>query len=659
MSQTLEELVEIAVGHQRRKRWRPALDAWDQAIEAFPEDVRGHAGRAETRLMQGDFVGAGEAFAAIEARWPQRPEGPQGRARILSRTECGREAVAAWRELCERFPKRLAAHRGLADALLEAGDFTEADRAFADLNERWPDRPEGRAGLARVAEMQEQWDDALEIWDGVIRTHPDWVKAYAGSSKCLAELNRFDEAHARCDEIEERFGAEAAAVPRSVVCLLGGDRPGAQEALGDARAETVGAARLAVLRSDLEDPEERLAMLEAAHAEHPDSLAVMVALAKACIEQGRRDEAIRVVDSIPSAHQRQWVRRLRAWAEAARGDIEAARWEWQPLRRSPLFQNRLGPTDALRRRDRLVIPGGPREIRLFSVVRNENDRLPWFLRYYRNLGVDRFFFVDNDSDDGTAEYLLEQPDVHVFWTDDSYGESRFGVRWLNRLTEEYGGSHWCMYIDVDEQLLYPGVEQLGLRHVTRYLEAHGHEAMRGFMLDMYADPLGAAEYRPGDEPLGACSLFDRAHRTVGQIDAPYIRIRGGMRQRVFWPSGVGPVQSKTPLFRGDRDIKLLASSHVVTPALVSDVSCVLLHFKFLGDYAARIAEEISRGEHAAGGRQYIMYREGMEAEGPEMSVVADVTERYTGSAQLIDLGLMDEPEAYRGMTPLPEHRRSR
>ena len=54
------------------------------------------------------------------------------------------------------------------------------------------------------------------------------------------------------------------------------------------------------------------------------------------------------------------------------------------------------------------------EVRLFSKIRNEKLRLPAFLRHYRSLGVDRFFIVDNDSTDGSTEYLLAQPDVHLF-----------------------------------------------------------------------------------------------------------------------------------------------------------------------------------------------------------------------------------------------------
>ena len=82
-------------------------------------------------------------------------------------------------------------------------------------------------------------------------------------------------------------------------------------------------------------------------------------------------------------------------------------------------------------------------------------RLPHFLDYYRRLGVDHFLFVDNGSDDGTAEYLAAQPDVSLWATNHSYRLARFGVDWLGWLQWRYGHGHWCLTVDADELLVYP------------------------------------------------------------------------------------------------------------------------------------------------------------------------------------------------------------
>ena len=65
----------------------------------------------------------------------------------------------------------------------------------------------------------------------------------------------------------------------------------------------------------------------------------------------------------------------------------------------------------------------PSDILCFSTLRNEAVRLPYFLKYYRNMGINHFVFVDNDSTDGSLEYLAAQPDVSV-WTTKSSGSRR-------------------------------------------------------------------------------------------------------------------------------------------------------------------------------------------------------------------------------------------
>ena len=44
----------------------------------------------------------------------------------------------------------------------------------------------------------------------------------------------------------------------------------------------------------------------------------------------------------------------------------------------------------------------PADILLVCTFRNEQIRLPYFLKYYRDLGVAHFLFIDNGSEDGAA-----------------------------------------------------------------------------------------------------------------------------------------------------------------------------------------------------------------------------------------------------------------
>lgn len=130
-------------------------------------------------------------------------------------------------------------------------------------------------------------------------------------------------------------------------------------------------------------------------------------------------------------------------------------------------------------------------------MRNERLRLPFFLDHHRRLGVGHFLIVDNGSDDGTVEYLRDQPDVSLWQSGASYRLSRFGVDWLTWLQMRHGHGHWCLTLDADELFIYPFHESRPLAALTDWLDDRQIGSMGALMLDMY--PKGAlaeAEYRP-------------------------------------------------------------------------------------------------------------------------------------------------------------------
>ena len=121
------------------------------------------------------------------------------------------------------------------------------------------------------------------------------------------------------------------------------------------------------------------------------------------------------------------------------------RWRFRAFRKRRELQSVVNRTKAIK----------PEQILLFSTLRNERVRLPFFLRYYRSLGISHFLIVDNNSDDGSREYLAAQPDVSLWTTKASDKQSRFGVDWLNWLQSKYGHGHWTLVVDPDEFLFTP------------------------------------------------------------------------------------------------------------------------------------------------------------------------------------------------------------
>jgi hypothetical protein len=327
------------------------------------------------------------------------------------------------------------------------------------------------------------------------------------------------------------------------------------------------------------------------------------------------------------------------------------------------------------------IPDDPTEIRLFSKSRNESLRLPAFLRHYRALGVNRFFIADNGSTDGSTEYLRHQPDVHVFTTDQSFRAAGGGTAWLNELLARFGVGRWCVTVDVDELLWYPGVESTGLSALTEYFTEHGYEAMACLLLDMYPrGSLSACSYAAGDDLVEAAPYFDGGPYTrQPHSQCPYFLVYGGARERIFFPEarsgwsrslhialyhrllfsipGVKtapwivsrkpvfpPCLTKAPLVRWTENSRYLNVNHFVSDKVVAPESGVLLHFKMLQDLHRRAVIEAARGEYFDGAIEFQRYVALLRTD-PGVDFHYEGSIRIADSAQLIDLGLLtDTPE---------------
>ena len=289
---------------------------------------------------------------------------------------------------------------------------------------------------------------------------------------------------------------------------------------------------------------------------------------------------------------------------------------------------------------------------VFSTVRNEVLRLPYFLHFYREMGAKLFIIADNQSQDGTTEYLKEQPDVLLFRACGRYSESRWGVDWLNALIRRFGQNRWCLTVDADELLVFPHCEQLRLLELTQYLEARDSNALPTFLLDMYSKgPIREARYQAGTPFLSVCPFFDATGYLKQEVAGPThdLPTRGGPRYRLFWQGRIrerpSPVLAKIPLVRWSGDMSYEASTHIISKARISDVTGVLLHFKFFADFPIRVEEEVNRREHFNGASQYSAYWEVVSKQ-PDLCVFYEGSERYGGSHQLMEMGLIHSTETF-------------
>jgi len=294
----------------------------------------------------------------------------------------------------------------------------------------------------------------------------------------------------------------------------------------------------------------------------------------------------------------------------------------------------------------------PNDHLLVATMRNEQIRLPYFLEYYRNLGVDHFLFVDNASQDGTVEYLRGMTDVSLWRTSASYKKAGFGIDWMNYLKRRYAHGHWVLVVDPDEFFIYPFCDTRPIQALTDWLDTSAIRSFSAMLIDVY--PKGrvdAMAYQAGQDPLEIAQWFDSGNYTIKK-NPMYgnLWIQGGPRGRVFFADdpAQAPALNKIPLVKWDRRYAFVSSTHALLPRGLNQVyevnggekaSGALLHTKFLDTLTAKASEELIRGEHYAGSREYRAYAKALN-EQPELW--CKWSEKYINWRQLEILGLMSK-----------------
>src|SRR5271155_2620627 len=279
---------------------------------------------------------------------------------------------------------------------------------------------------------------------------------------------------------------------------------------------------------------------------------------------------------------------------------------------------------------------------VICVVKNERDRIPDFLRHYRAAGIERFVFIDNQSDDGTFELLQRQPDLDLYRRPGAFDWMR-KQGWINKVIEIYGYERWYIYVDADEHIVFDEIEQRGFTDLTLQMTRRGVRRVRGFLLDMYAD--GAvleSRYAPGEPLAAAYPFFDRE----GYREERYqqvISYKGGPRMRAFAAADPQflPELTKYPLF-WTMPGEYMANPHHIWPYndnFDSDRYLAILHYKFLPGIMDKVREAIKQANYWDGSLEYRCYAKILEAD-PKLSLVGPASARFTHSAELVASGLI-------------------
>jgi len=291
-----------------------------------------------------------------------------------------------------------------------------------------------------------------------------------------------------------------------------------------------------------------------------------------------------------------------------------------------------------------------RDILLFAVLRNEAVRIPFFLDYYRKLGVNHFLIVDNGSDDGFRELVRNVDDVSVWHTERSYRRANFGMHWVNYLLRKYGTNHWCVTCDPDEFLVYPNCDTRQLSELAAFLETEERRSLFCVMLDMYGSgSILTTKYRQGDDPFEIAPYFDPSGyvQKIGWLRESWVT--GGVRRRVFFSDipWMTPSLNKTPFVKWRWSYSYYLSMHQLVPCWLNEahakehnsVTGCLMHFKYFSLLKQKVAEEMHRKEHWDNSFEYRTYDKHLGED--DKVLFYEKSAHYEGWRQLVDMGVMN------------------
>lgn len=241
---------------------------------------------------------------------------------------------------------------------------------------------------------------------------------------------------------------------------------------------------------------------------------------------------------------------------------------------------------------------------LICVLKNDIEKIRFFMEHYRKRGINHFVFLDNMSTDGTFEYLQEQKDADIYQCGHSFTADR-KIAWVNRLIAEYGINKWYLMVDSDEFFTYLGEDRFQFRDVIQKAEEEGFKRLGVVHLDMY--PKGSLFRTDSRENfIQDYCYFDK--NTYVYAESPRgMRIAGGPRKRVF---GTDMKVSGYRLVYFEED-DIVPSAHFMIPyekSYGTPVSLISLHYKFVNesDYEKMI-EAVETGMHSDNSAEYKTY----------------------------------------------------
>ncbi|HEX2926741.1 MAG TPA: glycosyltransferase family 2 protein [Ruminiclostridium sp.] len=247
------------------------------------------------------------------------------------------------------------------------------------------------------------------------------------------------------------------------------------------------------------------------------------------------------------------------------------------------------------------------ELAVVCLLKDGMDYLEDFLEHYNGLGVKHFVFIDDNSTDGTVEFLRGKANVTVYQTKLTpvmMYESEIRRAVIQSLFDNC----WCLCVDVDELFDYPYSDRISLAQFLDYLNKNEYTAVIAYMLDMFSKNSRVLDTDYSDRLADKYCYYDISQVKKEKYfkhnlnfcnynvlsDKRMKYYYGGIRRKLFGKLVINRKEIarylliKHPLTFIDRKIEPVTNPHFCNKAHVADVNCLLKHYKFTDAFISKL-----------------------------------------------------------------------
>lgn len=276
---------------------------------------------------------------------------------------------------------------------------------------------------------------------------------------------------------------------------------------------------------------------------------------------------------------------------------------------------------------------------LICLVKNDLVRIKELIKHYKNIGVYNFAIIDNNSTDGTFEFLLSQPGFYIFSIKEKYSTMRRQA-WINRVISYFGLNKWYIIVDSDEFLCYNGMDLKDIDNLVDYCVKKKIKRMKSLMVDMYPKTF-LMENGHDELFMKKFKYFDVSGYKIDK-NKFFLNVIGGMRSRLF---KVSPYLVKMPLIYIDKKT-IQYNSHYSFPFYCNyqkEINLALLHYKFLPSDFDKITDAIKNENFASGSKEYKKYFE-IYNNDKKACLISDESEIYNNTDDIYKIKVLSKIE---------------